>query len=210
MYLENVVATRNPLKYWQELLEQWIFLVGRLKRVTNGKYCVYSYKERTNVGLLASAAVANGWVALEECRSEKLITSDSNVTYNGRTDLLIWRDIRHHEIEAKFVRVTLTSSNTSKIKRVYEQAISDSLRSTKNDIKSYKKIGITFIVPVIRQTKKEKLNDSEISELLQDLIDYIVGEYNPHILAYTFPGMTQISGSTTKQACGIILVGAVT
>ena len=59
--------------YWNELLQQWVFLVERVYRITNGKHAVYSYKERTNVGLLAAAAAANGWVALEECSSEKYV-----------------------------------------------------------------------------------------------------------------------------------------
>lgn len=126
------VKTRHRYGYWRELLEQWVFLVERVHRVTGEKHAVYSYKERTNVGILAAAATANGWIALEECRSTKYLGVDSDEVYQGRSDLRIWRDKRHHEVEAKFLRVALASSSTSRLTKASEKSISDAARSVKS------------------------------------------------------------------------------
>ncbi len=210
MYIPSEVKTRRPLKYWQELLEQWLFLVERVTRVTNNKHCVYSYKERTNLGLLSSAAATNGWIALEECRSEKYQSHETSDTYQGRADLLIWRDNRHHEVEAKFVRIPLNNSDSVRFDRAYENAISDSLRSTPSDEKSDKKIAITFVVPTLTNTQIDKFTDDDISQNIQGLVDYIDSEYKPCLLAYSFPGNAPCIGAKSRQSLGVILVGKVT
>ncbi len=72
MYLEDFIEVHRPLTYWRELLHDWLFLVNRVYRVSNRNAAVYAEKERANTGLLAAAATRNGWVALEECRAQKV------------------------------------------------------------------------------------------------------------------------------------------
>ena len=102
MYLDDHIKVKRPLGYWKELLQEWVFMVHRVYRVSKKRTSVHAEKERANTGLLAAAATRNGWVALEECRTEKVDKHLKNGTYHGRCDLVLWRDSRHHEIEAKF------------------------------------------------------------------------------------------------------------
>lgn len=201
------VKTRRRYGYWRELLEQWVFLVERIHRVTDEKHAVYSYKERTNVGLLASAATANGWISLEECRSEKYLSADGDDVYQGRSDLRIWRDRRHHEIEAKFLRVALASESTTRLSRAAEKSIADAARSVESGDKFDRKLAVTFVVPTITNSQLEKLSEESLSEHRARLVKYIK-DTKPSFIAYTFPGVAPAVGSPNRKALGVILFGA--
>src|SRR5690606_2244641 len=116
---------------------------------------VYAEKERANTGLLAAAATRNGWVALEECRSQKSDRYLDSVEYCGRCDLMLWRDRRHHIIEAKCVRFPVGSRSISKIDRAHLRALADSSRSTSAGYASERMIGVTYIIPVIKPAEFE-------------------------------------------------------
>ena len=201
------VITRRRYGYWRELLEQWLFLVERVHRVAGKEHSVYSYKERTNVGLLAAAAVANGWIALEECRSEKLTSIDSDEVYQGRSDIRIWRDKRHHEIEAKFIRVALASTSTTRLSQAAEKSIGDASRSVKSGDRSDRKVAVTFVVPTLTNAQVEKLDAGALVEHQERLLTFI-RKTKPSFIAYTFPGLAVASGSPNRQALGVILFGA--
>jgi hypothetical protein len=205
--MSREVITRRRYGYWRELLEQWVFLVERVYRVTDGQHAVYSYKERTNVGLLAAAATANGWIALEECRSEKLVDADGDDVYQGRSDLRIWRDKRHHEIEAKFLRVALASESTTRLTRTAERSIQDASRSVKSGARFDRKIAVTFVVPTITKAQAEKLLPEQIDEYQARLLQF-VEETTPSFTAYAFPGLAPAVGSRDRRALGVILFGA--
>lgn len=198
------VHTTHRYGYWHELLQQWVFLVERVHRLTKGQHAVYAYKERTNVGLLASAATANGWIALEECSSEKHVTTAKDDVYQGRSDIRIWRDKRHHEIEAKFLRVALTSSSNSRLDATSIKAISDASRSVRAS-SSDRKIAVTFVAPMLTQTQSETLSTSEKDEYIKKLLSYIAAQ-NPSFIAYAFPGEVTAVGSKRKSL-GIVLFG---
>lgn len=199
----NVVSR---YKYWRELLEHWVFLVERSYRVTDGQHAVYAYKERTNIGLLAASAVANGWLALEECRSEKYASEDGDDVYHGRSDLRIWRDKRHHEVEAKFLRVPLISESTTRLNRVAEKAIADAARSVATGERFDRKIAITFVVPMLTVSQFEKASPEDIRSNLERLIKYIQ-DTKPHFLACSFPGIGTVSGREHRRSLGVILFG---
>ncbi|MBB5866134.1 hypothetical protein [Xanthomonas sp. 3058] len=201
------VKTRRRYGYWRELLEQWVFLVERVHRVTGEKHAVYSYKERTNVGLLAAAATANGWVALEECRSDKYAKTDSDEIYQGRSDLRIWRDKRHHEIEAKFLRVALTSSSTTRLTKASERSINDAARSVESGDKFDRKIAVTFVVPTLTNAQADSLSADTILDHRKRLLEFI-SKGKPSFTAYAFPGIAPAVGSPNRKALGIILFGA--
>jgi hypothetical protein len=200
------VRTRRRYGYWRELLEQWVFLVERVHRVTKGEHSVFAYKERTNVGLLAAAATYNGWTALEECRSEKYASSDGTEVYRGRSDLRIWRDKRYHEIEAKFLRVALASSSTTRLTRASERALADAARSTESGKRSDRKIAVTFVVPTLSAGQLEKLTDEQRLEHQGRLLGFI-GEKKPSFLAFAFPGAVSPVGADNRRALGVVLFG---
>ncbi len=205
--MNREVKTRRRYGYWRELLEQWVFLVERVHRVTEEKHAVYSYKERTNVGLLASAATANGWISLEECRSGKYLSADGEDVYQGRSDLRIWRDKRHHEIEAKFLRVALASESTKRLSRAAERAIEDAARSVDSGDKFDRKIAVTFVVPTITIAQFEKFSEDALAEHRTRLLTFINSK-KPSFIAYTFPGPAPSVGQPNRKALGVILFGA--
>jgi len=209
MYLSDHVSTKKPLLYWKEVLNEWVFLVHKIQRVAKGRASVYAERERANTGLLASAAIRNGWIALEECSSEKIGKVSDKDSYKGKSDLYLWRDEKHHEIEAKFIRYRMFShGQLERVKQAHDNAKSDSRRSTYIGYKSERKIAVTFIVPIITPRKSNRYSDSDLSKELQRIIDYIKTELKPVFTSYAFPGPVDIWGSSQKsQALGVILIG---
>ena len=209
MYVEDYAKAQGKLRYWNELLQEWVFMVHRIYRISKKRSAVYAEKERANTGLLAAAAIKNGWVALEESITKKYDKDTGKETYRGRCDLVLWRDQKHHEIEAKFIRHVLFSKNRDRIDRVYNRAISDSFRSTFDGLRSEKKIAITYVVPVINPTRLEKSTDLEIKHEISGLIKNIKTEYRPLLLSYAFPGPIDMEG-IKRKALGVILFGEIT
>ena len=176
--------------------------------MTKNEYSVYSYRERTNAGLLAAAAVANGWMALEECRTDKNSTDESDdEVYQGRSDIRIWRDARHHEIEAKFLRVAFTSGSTQRLTKTAIKALADSSRSTPSGAKFDRKIAVTFVVPTMTVAQLAKTTDAEMEEYRSKLIKQIMSMH-PSFIAYTFSGAVTAVGSPNRRALGVILFGS--
>lgn len=201
--------------YWRELLEQWVFLVERSYRVTNTKHPVYAYKERTNVGLLAAAAAANGWVALEECRATKSKPSskpsESEELYEGRSDMRLWREKRHHDVEAKFLRVPLLTSSKKRFDRldtVVLGAKAASSRSIATDDRVDRKIALIYVVPTASRLQHEGLEKEKNSIMKNtNIILEHIRKQHPHFLAYAFPGATHAVGTKERSAYGAILFG---
>lgn len=208
MYLEDHVEVRNPLVYWRELLQEWVFLVHRIYRISGKRTAVYAEKERANTGLVAAAATRNGWVALEECRTQKLDRLVKKHTYSGRCDLLLWRDRRYHEIEAKFGRFRFGSENFNWIDKIYDRVVKDSQRSTPANYKSDKKIALAYIVPVISPNRIEITNPMEVSDWLRSFTKDLRSRYSPTLMAYAFPGQVTLEGSP-NLGLGVILMGTV-
>lgn len=206
MYVEDYAKAQGKLRYWNELLQEWVFMVHRIYRISKKRSAVYAEKERANTGLLAAAAIKNGWVALEESITKKFDKDTGKETYRGRSDLVLWRDQKHHEIEAKFIRHVLFSNNRERINRVYNRAISDSSRSTYDGLRSEKKIAIIYVVPVINPTRLEKLTNLEIGQEIRTIIKDIKKEHKPLLLSYAFPGPIDMAG-TNRKALGVILFG---
>lgn len=205
--------------YWVELLQQWVFLVERSYRVTGGKEPVYAYRERTNVGLLAAAAVANGWLALEECRMTKAKVSkvvdaieaenedEGGVNYEGRSDLRMWRDDTEHVIEAKFLRVALTTGSTNRLGRVKLRAVDDASRAATTSDNRSRKIALTYVVPTLSDAQYEKLPEAQQEMLIKNIITHIYAG-NPEFLAYAFAGGVRATGTKKRMALGAILFGS--
>jgi hypothetical protein len=202
----NHVYVNRRYGYWRELLEHWAFQVERGYRVTQASDPVYKFKERTNVGLLAAAATANGWVALEECRSEKQ-GKDTEENYQGRSDLRIWRDKRHHELEAKFLRIALTSESTTRLDNTTENSMFDAVRSLPTGAKFDRKIALTFVVPMLTRNQLKNCNQEEIAKLLLGLNNYILKNARPDFFASVYPGAAEVSGRPNRVSLGVLVFG---
>ncbi|MCH8542681.1 MAG: hypothetical protein LAT61_03830 [Alcanivorax sp.] len=209
MYLKDYINVRRPLTYWRELLHEWVFLVHRVYRVSNRKAAVYAEKERANTGLLAAAATRNGWVALEECRSQKIYRYIENEEYSGRCDLMLWRDRKHHIIEAKHVRHPIGARSISRIDRAHSRALADSGRSMSSGYKSEKMVAITYIVPVVKPKNFEVMTKEEISKKLSEVVEDVRKKHSPTFMAYAFPGVVELQGSP-NLGLGVIVIGQVT
>lgn len=209
MYIPDCSKAKGKLRYWGELLQEWTFMVHRIYRISKKHSAVYAEKERANTGLLAAAAIKNGWIALEESITQKHDKKTGKSTYQGRCDLVLWRDQKHHEIEAKFIRHVLFSDNRERISRVYNRAIADSERSTYAGLKSEKKIAVAYIIPVINPSKLEKYDNDDIATELKALIKDIEKEHSPLLFSYAFPGPINMA-KTKRKALGVILIGELT
>ena len=207
MYLEDCARAKGKLRYWNEILQEWLFMVHRVNRVSKNESAVYVHKERTNVGLLAAAAVRNGWVALEESLTKKHSRGKTKELYSGRTDLTLWRGNHYHEIEAKLVRVRLpyTKTDTKKIQRARNNARKDSIHSPLTGKKNNHKVAMTFVVPIVAPEFLQKTEDQEINKHLDSIIKNIRKDYNPQLLSYTFPGPVKLQGR--NFGLGIIMFG---
>ena len=205
MYIDDHVRAKRPLGYWKELLQEWVFLVHRIYRISGKKTAVYAEKERANTGLVAAAATRNGWVALEECRTTKVDKYLKEYSYSGRCDLVLWRDRRHHEIEAKFCRIAKWNRSLKKIENAMERAVADSERSTASGYSSEKKVALVYIVPVIDLDSLANMESNDISEWLTSLVKEIRQTYKPTLMAYAFPGPVSLEGSEHRGLSAILI-----
>jgi hypothetical protein len=196
------IKVKAPLKHWQEILEEWVFINKKVFRVTNGDFSPYSYRERTNIGVLAGTAVKTGWSALEECSSEKTTTNDTAEVYQGRSDLLLWRDVRHDQVEAKFMRRSLNAPTLKRIETVHGKAKSDAMRSTSNESRKENFIALTFIVPWVENTIEE-----DCSRKINIFLDELYTELKPTIFASVFPGKSTLVGAEHRAGLGVVLIG---
>lgn len=202
------VKNTKRYAYWGELLQQWVFLVERSYRATGGKEPVYAYKERTNVGLLAAAAVANGWLALEECRMTKTKTKDEGTdSYEGRSDLRMWRDNTEHVVEAKFLRLALKTDASNKLAKMSLKAVDDASRATTTGDKHSRKIALTYVVPTMSDGLYAKFSKAESEALINNIITHIC-DGGAEFVAYAFAGGVRAAGTKTRVALGAILFGA--
>ena len=205
--LPPVVSVAKRYGYWSELLHEWLFLTERVNRLTKGYHAVYAHKERTNVSLFASAATANGWAALVECRAPKVSKISAEEHYNGRTDLMLWRGRRFHEIEAKFLRVPLSSTVLQKrLDSTSTRALDDAARTTQALKDSDRTLAMTFVVPTVSKEEFAQESPNDLREKLLKFVEIVVAK-NSEFYAYTFPQGVPAVGTSSRIALGIILFG---
>ncbi|HUK42342.1 MAG TPA: hypothetical protein VLX11_14905, partial [Candidatus Acidoferrales bacterium] len=89
------IEVKPPALHWEGILQQWIFLNKEIFNSTDGEVAAYSYREGPNIGVMAGAAVKAGWVALEQCWSEK---KNAEQIFDGRADLMLWRGVHNKRI----------------------------------------------------------------------------------------------------------------
>lgn len=203
MNLERNEAKR-PFLYWKAILKEWITLNKQIFNCAKGEFAAYSYGERPNIGVMAGAAVKAGWVALEECWSEKTGILGAKKPYDGRADLWLWQNPHHEKIEAK-----LTSDGFSELKRKIPlrraSAVKDAGKLGKSPDST--NMALTFIVPRVERTQKGDFETSVV-----ELADYCL-DLSPSIFGSVFPGRVPRLGgdrkNDQKDALGVIVIGDV-
>lgn len=194
---------------WEKMLKQWMCLVRKSYSDTDGKITPYSYRERTNLGFLASAALVSGWIAIEEYPAEK--KGQNGTRKKGRPDLLLWRNGLQYSVEAKLTADTANNFCKKNKISVRHKAAKDDAEKMPNG-KKIKQVAITFVIPTfdisdIPQTDKIKVVNSDIKRVLE----CCNGE-KPTFIASVFPGKsprrTTHRHDRNKSAFGIILLGS--
>jgi hypothetical protein len=131
-----------------ELLKRWNQdLIIYEKRIPED--LPYFYIERTNVGLLSSAAIKLGALTLEEYSVKRGRRAKER---QGRADLWIEYKGYTFDIEAKQDWVALNSSRIAKKVQRLMGAAEQSLEDLKD--KADKSVGIVFLVPLLPRAKK--------------------------------------------------------
>jgi hypothetical protein len=185
------INVKPPLKHWEDILEQWISLNREIFEHAKGKFAAYSYRERPNVGVMSAAAVRAGWIALEECWSEK---DGASGVRNGRADLWLWRNIHHERIEAKFT-TDGPSELIKKLRLRHESARADA-RKLGSPVDA-RNIALTFVVPRARNNEKEGFEKSvvEVANHCRNL--------SPKIFASVFPGWVPRLGADKNDEAAL-------
>lgn len=129
--MENITGIHlkkaERYKHWRKIIPAWAALHSKFAQTTGD--AAYWYTERSNVGILAQAAWASGYVALEEYQATKRSDSGEKEDKNGRCDLWISNNNFGEIIEAKQRYIHLTSPRTTSV-------VNNHLRIARNDVRS--------------------------------------------------------------------------
>lgn len=200
MKIEDFIYVRESAAPLRHLLECWVNLVQRMRVDSGGLQVPYSYKERTNIGVFSNAAVLAGWGALEECAEGK---EAGGVIYDGRIDLLLWRDGIRCAFESK-----LTANSPEKlpgrIRVVFDAAKKDAGKLPKQV--GVPRYATVFVLPRF----PEGANDTEVAAQIYSVIKEC--QTHPHeFMAYTFPGKSPRKSPDSQDkgmfAYGVIVMG---
>ena len=190
---------RNDLN---ALLNSWVSLVNHTYEVTGGAHAPYSYKEQTNVGVVASAAINVGWVALEECAYRKNAGTDESS--DGRVDISLWTtEGQRYLMEAK---LTVRSVDTlgDRIKVVVGNAKEDAGKLS-SDLEATR-YAVVFVIPRFGAQADAASVEEGIDEAIA-----ICRKERADFFAYTFPGRVDRKASdrmdSDQTAYGIIVLG---
>ena len=186
------------------LLRSWIAVVNHARGVLGEERGPYSYKEQTNVGILAGAAIKIDWVALEECAINKSMVP--GVKNDGRVDLSLWaNNKRRYLMEAK---LTARSIDTLKdrIKVVVDDAKEDA-EKLRSEVEATR-YAIVFVIPRFSKSADPSLVEKGIDEAIEMCQDK---KLKADFLAYTFPGKAERKASdrmdADQDAYGVIVLG---
>ena len=154
---------RNKLLIY-ELLKTWNQLLTNYeKRIRDD--LPYFYIERTNIGLLSSAAIKMGALTLEEYSAEKGREARKR---QGRADLWIEYKGYTFDIEAKQAWIALDSTRIrQKVVSLLKDAVKDSKKLTEKGDRS---VGIGFLVPYLALSKKADFE--HFQERVLDIASY--------------------------------------
>ncbi len=128
-----------------KILYKWGSLLKKYEKTMSSDDLPYFYIERTNIGLLSSAALNSGYFPLEEYSTEKGKEAKKRI---GRADLRIFKNSGESiDFEAKQIWIGMRNKEKDIKERIKEE-LSDSLKDV-GDIKDKAdtQVGIVFAVP---------------------------------------------------------------
>ncbi len=189
--IKGLIINSRKLIHWEALLSNWISYINRYCDMMEGQDAPFINTERSNVGVLASAAWKTGWLALEAFNSKK------KGKKLGRCDLYFLTDDDKEEfIESK-------QKWSGKDVETINRYISETIKYAKELPKNYKRIGVLFICPNFN-AKYESHIDNKIEEIITIVTSkQIICD----AIAWTFPAITRkIIWGDDRIYPGIILI----
>ncbi|MGF1733671.1 hypothetical protein [Photobacterium kasasachensis] len=175
--LIGVKATDN-LSHWIPMCEKWSDFLVKYTSITHESDTAFNTNERANIGTLASAAWASGYIALEEFQD---IKGDEKTSRNGRVDLWLRSPCGQSEyIEAKYKKCSINGNFIKHINEYLGKAIDDALHTKGgSDVNS---VGLTFFVPYMKKSRS-----GNITEDLNYVLSTIENNIEHDLLAWCFP-----------------------
>lgn len=192
---------REPLKQWEFLLEEWLFLNEKFCRIYDGEDTIFDYNERPNVGVLSSAAWRCGWLSIEEFSWNKSINGEK---IKGRADLWFTENGDHETfIEAKHCKLSLNSPEFVRgIKNHMDLAYADAI-NTKNGDGNIASVGLLFARVYVKNNSSAK----ELRDKINTHIESIKENIQYDALGYFFPKQRLVSvTSEDYHRLGVILL----
>lgn len=129
-----------------QLLEMWDKTLHELEKAFSVYDLPYFYRERPNIGILASAATKLGHLTLEEYSAER---RRQRKWQRGRADLYICSKDGRQEfnIEAKYETVSFNSHRIAeKLGPLLEEAVKDVVKLRYSE-QVYYRLGVVFLRP---------------------------------------------------------------
>ncbi len=196
------------------LLAAWVEAVLRYDEIMSGDAgeggdCCWWYNERANVSVLAGAAWAEGWVALEEYstlkRAEALtsgVDDEDGSDARGRVDLYVSTRDKDYAFEAKQVWLRMdpgfeTAGRSGKVAEGMNAARHDALKLVGEAGAHY---AVTFVIPFISTAV---LDAGAMADFNSRLFQWLSGlsesaspsgcasGHGPVQVAYVFPRLEQ-------------------
>jgi len=197
-----------------QLLAAWVEAVLRYDEIMvgdtgEGGDCCWWYNERANVSVLAGAAWAKGWVALEEYSTLKRaevptsgVDDEDGSDARGRVDLYVSTRDKDYAFEAKQVWLRLDpdfadAGCSGKIAEGKKAARRDALKLLGEASAHY---AVTFVVPFV---SPEGLANSTVAEFPENLCRWLSGftthsqpagcasDHGAMQMAYVFPRLDE-------------------
>ncbi|MBA7593822.1 hypothetical protein ES703_00756 [subsurface metagenome] len=145
--------------FLHKLLESWADTLCKYEEIMYPSDLPYLYRERTNVGFLASAATKLGALVLEEFSCNK---KRGRKQRPGRADLWIWAGGKapDYQFEAKYISPNArTKPLESEIKEALKEATKDICKIPMHDrAEDWVGIGIVFVVPYFPRRREFSSN----------------------------------------------------
>jgi hypothetical protein len=188
--MRGLIISNPKLEFLRPALERWFDCIDRYNQIMGDGECAHWFDERTNLGVLSSAAWMAEMVTLEQAPSKKQ-REDGN--RNGRNDLFIATQEDKAYLQAtqrwpRFGALDLTPA--------LQDAASD---AKKVSYASHLKLGCLFVTPW-------KLKQSASPEELEDLVDDLQKQ-NTCAIAWYFPyGYRKLHNDEGQYFPGVALM----
>ncbi|GHU43497.1 hypothetical protein AGMMS50289_10010 [Betaproteobacteria bacterium] len=200
--ISGLHIARKPKRYehWNKIIPAWVELHTRYAKFSGD--AAYQYTERSNTGILASAAYQAGYVALEEYQATKI--NEYGEEWLGRCDLWVSDGKNFSEIiEAKQPECFVVIERAERVVEVANNFLQSALSDARNTLYGYvgKGSGIAFL-PVYASAVP---SETEIQSLVEAVRDSKAIEAD--VIAWCFPEETRgLVGKNDKIYSGLFVV----